>query len=389
MTKFPRRQLGRQHERVIPPNGQNQNVVTLQRYIVPGLVVMAVMVGGGYSTGREIVEYFISKGPATGLVGMAMTGLIMGFVAMISFELARKYRSFDYRTFTRLLLGRFALLFEFGYFVLLLLYLSVMTAAASSLGAEMFGSSPLLNSIVFICVVAWVVLYGSNVIERVISIWAVIFLCTYGSMVVVVVIKFGGHLSATLRATPIEYQKAALGALIYTGFNPIVPICIYVARNFRSRSEALIAGALVGPMIMLPGLALSIALSAFYPAIVSAPIPVSALLTALNLPVLGIAVELVILTALLKSAVGILHGLNERLARAVQDKGGAMPQWMRGAAALIALIVAVFLSSSFGIIDLVKHGYRFCSYFFIAVFLLPLMTRGLWLSMDLARRRVF
>jgi uncharacterized membrane protein YkvI len=97
--------------------GQNHNVMTLQRYIVPGLVVMAMMVGGGYSTGREIVEYFISKGPATGLVGMAMTSLIMGLVAIISFELARKVGSFGYRTFTRLLLGRFAFLFEFGYFV--------------------------------------------------------------------------------------------------------------------------------------------------------------------------------------------------------------------------------------------------------------------------------
>jgi uncharacterized membrane protein YkvI len=38
----------------------------LYRYIVPGLVIQAVLVGGGYATGRELVEFFISKGPATG-----------------------------------------------------------------------------------------------------------------------------------------------------------------------------------------------------------------------------------------------------------------------------------------------------------------------------------
>jgi uncharacterized membrane protein YkvI len=134
-------------------------------------------------------------------------------------------------------------------------------------------------------------------------------------------------------------------------------------------------------MIMLPGLALSIVLSTFYSAVLSARITVSLALSALDLPGLAIAVQLVILTALLKSAVGILHGLNERLARAVQDKSGAMPRWMRAAAALTALIVAVFFSNSFGIIDLVKHGYRYCSYFFIVVFLLPLVTRGLWPNM--------
>src|SRR5579871_6708011 len=106
---------------------------------------MAVMVGGGYATGREIAEFFLSRGPSTGLVGMAMTGLVMGSVAMIAFELARMYRTFDYRTFTRLFLGRLAPVFELGYFALLLLFLSVMTAAAGSLGAGLIGSPALLN----------------------------------------------------------------------------------------------------------------------------------------------------------------------------------------------------------------------------------------------------
>jgi len=346
---------------------------------------MAVMVGGGYSTGREIVEFFISKGPATGLVGMAMTGLLMACVAVIAFELARKYQTFDYRTFTTLLLGRSAPLFELGYFALLLLVLSVITAAASTLGARLIGSPPLVNSILFICAVGWLAFYGSDVIELVISAWATLFLCTYGLMVVVVLAKSGGHLSATLASRPINCQEAALAALTYSGYNIVVmPICIYVARNFRCRSEALISGALVGPLILLPGFTLSIALAAFYPAVLSAPIPVSLVVTALNVPGLAVAVQLVILTALLKSAVGLLHGLNERVARALRDQGGVMPQWMRAGAALIAMIVAVFLSASFGIINLIKHGYRFSSYFFLAIFLLPLMTRGLWLAIGRA-----
>jgi uncharacterized membrane protein YkvI len=362
--------------------------MTLRRYLVPGLVYMAVMVGGGYSTGREIVEFFLSRGPATALVGMAMTGVIMGVVPVIAFELARKYRTFDYRTFTSLLLGRAAIVFELGYFALLLLFLSVMTAAASSLGASLFGSPPLLNSIVFICAVGWLGFYGSNVIELVISGWAAIFLCTYALMVAVVVAKFGGHLMAILAASSINYEEAALGALTYSGYNIVVmPICIYVARNFRSRSEALIAGALVGPLILLPGLTLSIGLAAFYPAVLSAPIPISVVVTALQVPGLAIAVQLVILTALLKSAVGLLNGVNERVARAVQDKGGAMPPWTRAVAALIAMIVAVFLSAWFGIIELIKHGYRFSSYFFVVVFLLPLLTRGLWLVLIPAQLR--
>lgn len=64
------------------------------KYIVPGLVIQAVLVGGGYATGRELVEFFISKGPATALLAMALTALLFSAGAMISFELARLYRDF-------------------------------------------------------------------------------------------------------------------------------------------------------------------------------------------------------------------------------------------------------------------------------------------------------
>jgi uncharacterized membrane protein YkvI len=58
-------------------------------YIVPGLGIQAVLVGGGYATGRELVEFFISQGPATALLGMALTALLFSAGSMISFELAR------------------------------------------------------------------------------------------------------------------------------------------------------------------------------------------------------------------------------------------------------------------------------------------------------------
>jgi hypothetical protein len=80
-------------------------------YIVPGLVIQAVLVGGGYATGRELVEFFISRGPATALLGMVLTALLFSAVAMISFELARQYRAYDYRSFCRVFLGRFWVLF--------------------------------------------------------------------------------------------------------------------------------------------------------------------------------------------------------------------------------------------------------------------------------------
>jgi uncharacterized membrane protein YkvI len=47
-------------------------------------------------------------------------------------------------------------------------------------------------------------------------------------------------------------------------------------------------------------------------------------------------------------------------------------------------VIAIYVAASVGIIDLIGQGYRYTSYFFLLVFVLPLMTRGLWI---LVRRK--
>ncbi|MGH8081706.1 MAG: hypothetical protein ACREP7_14115, partial [Lysobacter sp.] len=110
-----------------------------ERLLVPGLVVQAVIVGGGYATGRELSEFFLAQGPLTGLLGLGVTALLFSAVSMLGFELARRQRAFDYRSFCAIFLGRFAFAFELGYFATLLLVLSVVSAAASELLRSMFG----------------------------------------------------------------------------------------------------------------------------------------------------------------------------------------------------------------------------------------------------------
>ncbi len=353
-----------------------------ERYLVPGLVIQAVMVGGGYATGRELVEFFISKGPATGLLGMLLTAALFSVGTMISFELARRYRAFDYMSFCRVYMGRFAFLFELGYFASLLLALSVVSAAAAKLIGQMAGSPELANSIVFMAVVAVLVLFGNRLIERVISAWSIIFYVTYGVLFVMVMARFGDALPVALAAVPVDAGVALREGISYTGYNIVVlPILIFVARNFQSRREALVAGALAGPLILLPGLAFMLALSAFYPQILDAPLPVSVVLEKLQVPVLGLIVELVILGALIKTGAGLLHGLNERLARGYSDRGTTMPRTLRPGIAVLAMTIAVYVAAKVGLIDLIGRGYRYSSMYFLLVFLLPLLTRGLWLAL--------
>ncbi|MFM8532029.1 MAG: hypothetical protein ACKOEC_00290 [Acidimicrobiia bacterium] len=341
---------------------------------------MAVMIGGGYATGRELVEFFLIHGPATGLASMAVTGVIIAGTTMIGFELARRFEAFDYQSFCQVCIGPLWVVFEAGYLALLLLVLSVVSSAAGALITELLGTPELLNSVLFMATVAYVVFYGNDFLERVITAWSITFYVSYGSLLIAVLYKFGDALGPALAMQPIDPRAAWWSGVGYAGLNVVlIPILIFVARNFRSRSEALLAGAIAAPLIIVPGFTLLIALSAFYPGINDERIPVSAILGKLDIPILSLLIPLVILGALVKSGAGMLHGLNERIAGAFQRQGKAMGSWVRPTVALFAMTAAVYAASWFGLIDLIKYGYRFSSYFFIVVMFVPLMTRGLWL----------
>jgi uncharacterized membrane protein YkvI len=50
------------------------------------------------------------------------------------------------------------------------------------------------------------------------------------------------------------------------------------------------------------------------------------------------------------------------------------------------MVIAIFVASSVGIINLIGQGYRYSSYFFLLIFYFPLMLRGLWLLVRQRRR---
>ena len=59
-----------------------------QRYLLPGFAFKAVVIGGGYATGRELVEFFLPSGPRGGLLGMLLamaiwSAAIAGFVSVL------------------------------------------------------------------------------------------------------------------------------------------------------------------------------------------------------------------------------------------------------------------------------------------------------------------
>jgi uncharacterized membrane protein YkvI len=69
------------------------------RWILPGLGVKAVVIGGGYATGRELAEFFLSNGPWGGLYAILFATLLFSIFCALTFLAARRFQAFDYRSF--------------------------------------------------------------------------------------------------------------------------------------------------------------------------------------------------------------------------------------------------------------------------------------------------
>lgn len=75
-------------------------------YLVPGAVFVSVVLGGGYGTGREVVEYFTRYGMQGGMLGIGVATVAFALILIATYEFARVHQAYDYRTFFQHLLGR-------------------------------------------------------------------------------------------------------------------------------------------------------------------------------------------------------------------------------------------------------------------------------------------
>ncbi|MEX2303395.1 MAG: hypothetical protein WD733_20810 [Bryobacterales bacterium] len=351
-------------------------VKAFQKYLLPGFVFQSIVVGGGYGTGRELVQFFLTKGPLGGYLGMLVATLIWGLILALGLELARSGGLYDYRTFTKSLLGRAWVVFEVLYVAGAVLTIAVVGSASGELSAEMFGFAPLLGTIAAVVVVAFLAFWGSALIERFFSLWSMALYAVYLVMIAMVVPRFGG---AIARNAAVSEPGAPwlLGGLEYAAYNlAALPAMLFVARHLETRRDSMIAGFMAGLIAMFPGVLIYTALLAFYPAIVEESIPANFVLAQLGSPGFQLFFQLVLFGTFIETGTGMIHGFNERVAGFLEERGRELTHWRRLGIAAVLLVVSVWLADRFGLIALIERGYGLITYGYWLLFLLPILVVG-------------
>jgi len=348
-----------------------------QRYLLPGFAFKAVVIGGGYATGRELAEFFLPSGPQGGLLAILLAMVIWSLVCAVTFCLAYAAKSWNYRAFFKNLLGPLWVLFEAAYLLFIILILAVFGAAAGAIGSAVIGWPPIAGTCCLIVCISLVAAYGSTSVERLFK-WVSIFLYgVYGIFVALSFFAFGDRILANLSA-PSPSEGWVLGGLTYAGYNVVGAVIILpVLRHLSSRKNALVAGALAGPLAMIPALLFFVCMIAYYPQIGSEPLPSDFLLRRLNFPAFHYLFQLMIFLALLESGTGCVHAFNERVAEAYAARTGrSLSKVARLSITGALLLGSIFLAARFGLVTLIARGYRGLAYLFLAIFVLPVMTLG-------------
>ena len=359
--------------------------------VLPAIIAQSMIIGGGYSTGREIVEYTGQFGPPAWL---GVTIIFGGFalIAALAFELARVGQAYDYKNWIRLLIGPLWPLFDLLGVVMILLTIAVMSAATGSVLETTLGLNQWVGlSLVFVMVgmLTW---RGTAYIERFKTVGSVGLYLAYVGYAVLVLTRVEAPNVDPGTLPVASTAQIVVKAVQYVGYNisvfPAVLFCLY---RQTSRKQAISSGVLAGVLMTLPLALTFLCLLRFWPdeSVVGKE-------TAIPwLPMLETAAGdsakwwIIVFGAvagwtLLETAVGSIHALVDRLERNLDDipkflrpRDGTFQPRQRAMISVGVLMLAVSLAP-IGIVDLIAQGYGALAWGYIVLMALPLFTIGVW-----------
>jgi uncharacterized membrane protein YkvI len=346
-------------------------------YLIPGLIFQSVIIGGGYATGRELVEFFLPAGPLAGLYGLVVAGLVFALVMGVAYEFARVTGSLDYRSFCRQLLGPAWVLYEVAYLSLVVLILAVVGAAAGELVSDVTGLPEYAGTLAMTALVGVLTFYGSKAIANVLAAWSVLLYLAYVVLLTATFATAGDRIMDNLHTAETGDGWGVAGVR-YAAYNISLPAVLFCMGLLHTRQQAIGAGVITGAVAIVPALLFFLAMIAYYPEIAAQPVPALYVMAQLDLPWLQALFQLVVFGTFVETGAGVLHSINMRIDVQAKERGHPIPAWARPAIACGLLLLSIYGATTFGIVDLIARGYGFLSWVFIVILIIPLLSVGLW-----------
>jgi uncharacterized membrane protein YkvI len=347
-------------------------------YVLPAAVFQSVMIGGGYGTGREIVEFFTRYGLWGGVLGIGVVSALFGVLLALSYDFARAFKVYDYRRFFRALLGRGWIAFEVLYLAMFALILAVIAAAARGLVEQYFHWPGLAGMAALLLVIVLLAFYGREWVTRILALKAAFLSVVFLLYFSVIWSRAGASIATELAR--FELGAGWLGgALRYSLYaSVVIPAMLFGTSALTTRREAVASGITSAIGGMVPGLLLHVSFGAGYPQVLQQSIPAYWMISSLGIPLLTGLYIAVLFGCLLDTGLCFVQSVNERVDGWLAERARApIPRPARAAIAILCVSVSGALSS-FGVVDLIAKGYGMMAWGFLVLYVGPLVTIGVY-----------
>lgn len=351
------------------------------RLLLPGIILQSVLIGGGFATGREIVEYGGRFGASGWISGLS---IFFGFslLAILSFEACRQWKVYDYKSLLKKLIGRAWILYEVSYLILGILVIAVMASAAGEILNSTLGFNIWVGILLIVVLVGFLNYMGENFIAQMKTVGTIALFGAYTLFGVSVFLDRSNEIFEVFATWNTQFLPEPPSVLLliwigitYVGYNlGVYPATFFTVKNIESKKESVMAGIIAGLLMTIPWFLTYLAIMAYYPStdILGAAVPWLKMLEPFGntfVVIFGIVVG----WTLVETATGIIHAFIGRIdVDLFQQKSKHLSGKSKALISLVALVAAMLLAQV-GIIDLIAKGYSFMAYAMILFYGVPLV----------------
>lgn len=357
------------------------------RYVLPGVLLQSVLIGGGYATGREVISYGAKFGAKGWIAGIA---ILVGFsiMSMATFEFVRVFKTYNYKSFMQKLIGKAAILYDVIYIPLVIIILAVMASATGEIVNKTLGLNYWIGVITVIVAVGILNFYGTNIIEKFETYGTIALYAAYIIFGILAISKTSGNISQVLSTGDTSFVEGVSSTrfviwtgIVYVAYNLIVfPASFTSLKRQTTRKDSLISGIIAGILMTVPWFITYFAFMGFYPQeeILASSVPWLDILYQVGGTWTVVLFGIVIGWTLIETSTGVLHAFVERVNSTLEDYGKEPLNRPKSAALTVVVLIIATVFSKFGIIDLIAKGYETMSYGLMVVYALPLLTLGIY-----------
>lgn len=357
----------------------------LRRTVSITLAFIALIVGAGFASGQEMLQFFVSFG-RWGLVGAVIAGILMALTGMICLQLGSYFQAVEHRmVLERVTFPWMSKILDFFISLTLLCTGIVMFAGAGSnlqqqfhlplwVGAVILGGLVLATGMLDVARVSAIMGAATPLI--------IIFLtiaCTYAFI----------HSNESLASLePVALQLSTnlphwfISSMNYVGFCLMIAISMAIVMggdNIDPRSSGLgglLGGTIYGVFLTLCSLALFLNIRS----VKDADMPMLSIVQKMN-PTAGVAMAIVIYIMIYNTAIGMFYALSKRMSG---GEPGRFRLW------LIGSVIFAFACSFVGFKTLVAYVFPTLGYIGMALIIVLLVAwwRGRTMIRGEAERRI-